>query len=126
VSSRLCGVVSSRCLPLLVEGSLGAHLCSLLLEAYSDRTGPQPDWRERAGPSGSPREIFDVCEMPSMPPSRGGKKAAQRRPTSKPASLICKRSSSGLLHQGEAGERCHPAIEPTEIRWEGRHLEDKD
>ena len=60
-----------------------------------------------------------------MRSSRGAKKAAQRRPTLKPASLICKRSSSGLLHPGGAGERCHPGPN-TEIRWEGRHLEDED
>ena len=33
-----------------------------------------------------------------MRSSQGAKKAAQRRPTLKPASLISKRSSSGLLH----------------------------
>ena len=43
-------------------------------------------------------EIFVVCERRSMPSSRGAKKAAQRRPTLKPASLTSKRSSNGLLH----------------------------
>ena len=38
-----------------------------------------------------------------MPSSRGAKKAAQRRPTLKPASLISKRSSSGLLHPRRGG-----------------------
>ena len=38
-----------------------------------------------------------------MPSSRGAKKAAQRRPTLKPASLISKRSSNGLLHPRRGG-----------------------
>ena len=71
-------------------------------------------------------EIFVVCERRSMPSSRGAKKAAQRRPTLKPASLTSKRSSNGLLHSRRGGEGCHPAIEPTKIRWQRPHLEDED